>query len=70
MSSHGRCRINGQVTELQLGASVESVVRELVTSPAGVAVACNGELVARSAWASTPVRDGDQLEILSVAPGG
>jgi sulfur carrier protein len=36
----------------------------------GIAVAVNGEVVPRSAWAGHALRDGDQVEILTAAQGG
>jgi sulfur carrier protein len=37
---------------------------------AGIAVAVNGEVVPRSAWADHALRDGDRVEILTAAQGG
>jgi sulfur carrier protein len=36
----------------------------------GIAVAVNGEVVPRTAWAGTPLRDGDRVEVLSATQGG
>lgn len=36
----------------------------------GVAVAVNGAVVARGAWADTALRDGDQVEVLTAVQGG
>ena len=36
----------------------------------GVAVALDGEVVSRSAWAQTPVRDGALIEVVSAIQGG
>lgn len=36
----------------------------------GIAIALNGEVVVRSAWARTGLSDGDRLEILVAAQGG
>jgi sulfur carrier protein len=36
----------------------------------GIAVAVNGEVVPRSAWATTTVAAGDQVEVLTAAQGG
>ncbi|WP_417233476.1 sulfur carrier protein ThiS [Arthrobacter sp.] len=38
--------------------------------PRGVAVAVNGEVVPRSAWAGTPLAAGDHVELLSAVQGG
>ena len=36
----------------------------------GVAVALNGQVVPRSGWESTELRDGDRLEIVEPVQGG
>jgi len=33
-------------------------------------VAVNGQVVRRSAWDSTPLADGDQIEVLTAVQGG
>ncbi len=66
----GWIQVNGTPRVLGPGASVKIVVDEVAAMPRGVAVALNGEVVPRGAWAETVLRDGDRVEILSVAPGG
>ena len=39
-------------------------------SPHGFAIALNGAVVRRDAWAATPVRDGDAVEIIRAMQGG
>jgi sulfur carrier protein len=64
--------LNGERQELPEGATVEVAV--IATgAPAdgrGVAVAVDGEVVRRSEWATTPVRDGQQVEVLHAVQGG
>ena len=62
--------VNGVAESLGASATVADVVGRFCPSPDGVAVACNGEVVPRSAWAVTPLRLGDRLEILTAAAGG
>jgi sulfur carrier protein len=35
-----------------------------------VAAAVNGDVVPRRAWAATPLRDGDQVEVVTAVQGG
>ncbi len=66
-----KVRINGQDRELQGGATVAEVVASLGAAPGvGVAVAHNGEVVARSLWQTTNLDDGDRVEILGAMQGG
>jgi sulfur carrier protein len=64
--------VNGETREVRDGAMVGELVAELVGSPdpRGVAVAVNGEVVPRAAWASTPVGSGDRVEVLTASQGG
>jgi sulfur carrier protein len=65
-----RATVNGEEWELADGATVESVLRRLGAPTTGVAVACRGEVVPRVSWSDTPVRDGDDIEVLTAVQGG
>jgi sulfur carrier protein len=64
--------LNGTQQDLPDGATIESAV--LATgAPAegrGVAVAVDGEVVPRGEWSNTPVREGQQVEVLNAVQGG
>ena len=64
--------VNGQVETLPQGATVADVVTRLGHEPGGrgLAVAVNGEVVARAQWTATPVVEGDRLEVLIATQGG
>jgi sulfur carrier protein len=70
--------VNGQARELPAGVVVAQVVADLLGRPPatgggaarGIAVAVNGEVVPRAAWAGTVLRDGDRIEVLTAAQGG
>lgn len=64
--------VNGERRELTAGATVATVV-ELLDVPddaRGVAVAMDGEVVARSRWAQAPVREGALIEVVAAIQGG
>jgi sulfur carrier protein len=67
-----RVMVNGEQRELTAGATVASAVRSLSGAPEGrgMAVALKGEVVPRSAWQSTELAEGDQLEVVAAAQGG
>ncbi|MEX1357441.1 MAG: sulfur carrier protein ThiS [Gaiellaceae bacterium] len=66
-----RIELNGEAVELAVGASVAQVVDTLgADSARGVAVAVDGEVVPRSAWAATALREGQQVEVLHAVQGG
>lgn len=64
--------LNGERQELPDGATVEVAV--IATgAPAdgrGVAVALDGEVVPRGEWPTTPVREGQQVEVVHAVQGG
>jgi sulfur carrier protein len=62
--------VNGTPHDVADGASVETCVILLTTATTGVAAAVNGEVVRRSSWARTPVRDGDLVEVITAVQGG
>ena len=63
--------VNGERRELSDGATVADVVGALVEhAQRGVAVALDGEVVPRSAWGATPLRDGHHVEVLRAVQGG
>jgi sulfur carrier protein len=62
--------INGQPAELADGATTDAAVRLLTSAARGIAVAVNGEVVRRAAWESTPLAEGDDVEVLTAVQGG
>ncbi len=62
--------INGSTHELAADASVGDAVRLVTTSAGGIAAAVNGEVLRRACWDTTPVADGDQVEVISASQGG
>jgi sulfur carrier protein len=63
--------LNGERRELGERATVETVVLAAgATNGRGVAVALDGEVVPRGEWATTEVRDGQQVEVLHAVQGG
>ncbi|MFB4307852.1 sulfur carrier protein ThiS [Actinomadura sp. GTD37] len=62
--------VNGAPRELPEGASVAEAVASVTPAGTGVAAALNEEVVRRSAWETTALRDGDRLEVLTAVQGG
>jgi sulfur carrier protein len=63
-------KLNGEPRELPEGVTMAQAVAELTPEAAGVAAAVNGDVVPRRAWAATPLRDGDQVEVVTAVQGG
>lgn len=62
--------VNGTPRELPGGAAVHDAVRLVTAAASGVAAALNDEVVSRAAWNSTPLADGDRVEVLTAVQGG
>ena len=66
-----RVELNGEPLELPEGASVEDAVRASgAVEGRGVAVALDGEVVPRAAWAATALAPGQRIEVLAAIQGG
>jgi sulfur carrier protein len=62
--------INGKPRELAGGVSLAHAVALLTSAPSGVAAAVNGAVVRRTAWDTTALAEGDQVEVLTAVQGG
>ena len=80
-----RIELNGERRELAEAATLADAVCEArgtlgggiapngpggTTEPRGVAVALDGEVVPRGEWATTPLREGQSVEVLAAIQGG
>lgn len=64
-------QVNGEPLTLPGGASVaEAVARVSGRHARRVAVARNGEVVPRSSWEGTRLREGDRIEVVTAIQGG
>jgi sulfur carrier protein len=62
--------VNGSARSLPGGACVGDAVRLVTRASSGVAAAVNDEVISRAGWDSTPLAEGDRVEVLTAAPGG
>ena len=65
-----RITVNGQEHTLEGPTTVEGLLALLGLQTRFVAVARNGEVVPRDAYATTPGQDGDVVEIVRPVGGG
>jgi sulfur carrier protein len=67
-----RIELNGDAIEVESGAHVGDAVAEAGADPErrGVAVAVDGEVVPRSAWDATRLREGARVEVVTAVQGG
>ena len=62
--------VNGKAHQLERATDVSALLARLDLAGKKIAVERNGEIVPRSAHASTLVADGDRLEIVVAVGGG
>ena len=62
--------VNGAAHRLEKPLQISALLEELELAGKKVAVERNGEIVPRSAHASTVLADGDELEIVVAVGGG
>jgi thiamine biosynthesis protein ThiS len=65
-----KLRVNGVEREVAAGTTVAALVLELGLSPERVAVERNARLVPRRLQATTPLVEGDVLEVVTLVGGG
>lgn len=63
-------KLNGKNTEIQGSQSVRALLHSLNINARHVAVAINGEVVARNAWSKVVVAPGDAVEVVRAVGGG
>ncbi|MGH3873396.1 MAG: sulfur carrier protein ThiS [Pseudonocardiaceae bacterium] len=62
--------VNGQRWNLPAGATLADVLEQFGVPSRGVAVALDGAVVPRVAWAGTPLHDDAQIEVVTAVQGG
>jgi sulfur carrier protein len=62
--------INGEPHRAAGPMSLAQAVALLTPAESGVAAAVNGDVVRRSAWDSTRLADGDEVEVVTAVQGG
>ena len=65
-----RVLLNGEETELETGATVESALESLELPHRGVAVAVDAEVVPRGEWRAHELSEGARVEVLRAIQGG
>jgi len=65
-----RIRVNGQDREVTHAGSLLDLLASLDLDPRGVVVEHNRTIVRRAALAQTPVREGDEVELVHFVGGG
>ncbi|MFG1666592.1 sulfur carrier protein ThiS [Streptomyces sp. Y7] len=70
MSVHVTISVNGEHRRIEPGTALDALVSSVTTAPSGVAAALNETVVPRAQWPSTPLCEGDRVEVLTAVQGG
>ena len=62
--------VNGEQKELRTAISLAALITELDLPAARIAIELNREVVRRSDWSSTMLKDEDRIEIVHFVGGG
>ncbi|MFD5520256.1 sulfur carrier protein ThiS [Streptomyces sp. NPDC127066] len=62
--------VNGERRRIAAGTALDALVATLTPSSSGVAAALNETVVPRAQWPSTPLAEGDRVEVLTAVQGG
>lgn len=62
--------VNGERRQIEPGTALGTLVQALTAAPSGVAAALNETVVPRAQWSSTPLSEGDRVEVLTAVQGG
>ena len=64
-----RVIVNGEHREISSG-SVDALLSELEYEGSHFAIALNFDVLPKSRWAETPIKHGDEIEIITPRQGG
>ena len=64
-----RVTVNGEQREIT-SASVDALLNELDYEGTHFAIAVNFDVLPKSRWAETPIKHGDEIEIITPRQGG
>lgn len=62
--------VNGRPCDVEPGTTVTQLLRVLEAPDRGVAVALDGEVVPRGAWAQTAIAEDARVEVVVAVQGG
>ena len=67
-----KIRVNGEAKEVRLNLNVHDLLIALELNPmqAGIAVAVNQEVIPKTAWQTTELRENSDVEIIRAVQGG
>jgi sulfur carrier protein len=65
-----RIQVNGEPREVDDGMTVDVLIVSVTGTSRGSAAVVDGEVIPRSAWPTTPLQDGQAVELITAVQGG
>ncbi len=65
-----KIRLNGEPREVNGPLTIAALLEQLGVDPRRVAVEQNVTVIKRDRYASTPIHDGDEIEVVNFVGGG
>lgn len=62
--------INNEIKTVENNTTIQDIVISSNLTGKGMAIALNGRIIRRDAWATTHIGDGDNITIIRAAYGG
>jgi len=62
--------VNGEPRDMEAGATIKALLKDLDITGSGIAVELNREIVPASSHESVVLREGDRVEIVRMTGGG
>lgn len=63
-------QINGETHSIDESVALVDLLQKIGMNPRLVAVEYNGDILHRQHWATTQIKDGDSLEVVTIVGGG
>jgi sulfur carrier protein len=62
--------LNGAKADIADGTTIADLITDITGAHRGSAAVVDGEVVPRSSWPLTPLREGQQVELITAVQGG
>lgn len=65
-----KIEVNGEQKEFDSKTKLNTIVDTFLSDTKGVAVAINNEVVPKSQWSETPIKENDKVLLITATQGG
>lgn len=65
-----KIKINGKEREYQPSASLREIINKFCKNNQKIIAEVNGQIIKNPQWDQTPIKEGDQIELINFVGGG